>query len=242
MTDTWILISVGLLAIGMTVLGGYVASPNKWHRRGFYVMGTLSACLIIWQGFRSQYSQQQSTAEIQAAEQGLRGFVMEQEKLTREAIGKQIGLGIGKQIGNHKVFEPAQAHLEFVFGNPLAEARMVSLPVTGGKVTIEFSVIVSGKIAAQHGALWIGSCQACRFASLPPGWQIADGSGHFINGGEFSNVYVGVHLPPMKVDVIPPPGGTSFNIAFLYTCQNCPGLDARKAQSLTVTPISDKQQ
>ena len=241
MTDTWIFISVGFLAVGMTVLGGYVATPNKWHRGAFYIMGTMSACLIVWQGLRTQYAQQESAAEVQAAEQGLRGFVIEQEKQTREVLGKQIDTSLGKQTINQRILEPPQAHLDFVFGNPPVKARRTPLPINGGKVTIEFSVMVSGKVAAQHGALWVTNCGGCRFENLPPGWLVADSTGHVINGGEFSNVYLGVYLPPMKVNVVPPIGAASFDIGFSYACQNCPGLDTRKAQLLTVTPIFGEQ-
>lgn len=65
-----------------------MSSTNKWHRRAFYVMGALSASLIVWQGLRTQYSQEKSSADILASEQEFKSLLLSQEQKTRDAINK----------------------------------------------------------------------------------------------------------------------------------------------------------
>jgi hypothetical protein len=133
---------------------------------------------------------------------------------------------------------PQKASLEFVFGKNLTPMQSISLPVTNDIVKLPFSVVLSGPVVAVEGTLWAQICDACGYAVLPNGWTATDAATpKVINGGRFNHVYVGVHLPTMFLDIVPPQDGSSFQVGFLYTCENCPGVDPKTPQLLTVTPV-----
>ena len=52
MVDTLLFIFVGVLAVSMAVIGGFVSATASWQKWAFALMGILSFLLIVWQGVR----------------------------------------------------------------------------------------------------------------------------------------------------------------------------------------------
>jgi hypothetical protein len=65
MVDTLLFIFVGVLAVSMAVIGGFVSATASWQKWAFAVMGILSVILIVWQGVRDSREKEKSSRDQQ---------------------------------------------------------------------------------------------------------------------------------------------------------------------------------
>lgn len=222
--------------IAVVVCGlGY--SVVLWHQQ------TLTAALatsdqtgLVTEAVKSanKHSDQQ-IAEVRSDVKGVKTDV----QAVKDAIAQSTST-LSKSLGEVKLPTTEKAGYSASFWPvKLAEwpVREKSLPLTKGVVTLDFTFRIENHMAKQT-KLWLRLCGDCKYAKEPSGFQnLASQSG----GGEPTErmLTVGDFLPniawtPITVDVIPPPGVTSFLVGVTLGCENCDPIDPDRQQALTV--------
>jgi len=105
--------------------------------------------------------------------------------------------------------------------------------VENGVVTVDFTAKNISTVQAKNGQVWIQICDRCKFAEEPQGSTIQPSS-DVIRRWHFDSLYAGSYFDETKLKIIPPSGSKSFEIAFKYSCENCPPIDYEHPQKLMV--------
>jgi hypothetical protein len=111
----------------------------------------------------------------------------------------------------------------------------ISAPLENGAVTVAFTARNLSTVQANNGAVWIRISDVCRFAEEPEGsvktaWDV-------VRKKRFDSLHAGVVFEPTYLKIVPPPGISSFTIAYMYACEKCPPVDNEHPQILKVNVV-----
>jgi hypothetical protein len=135
---------------------------------------------------------------------------------------------------------PRQATLEFTFWPPNPDGTLIkklTVPIVNGIVSVSFSVTNNSAVQAKNVAIWIRVHDGCRFKEDPQGLKTWQSLGNFVVKGTLATeIYRGVFLQPIQLEIIPASGIDSFTIDFPYTCDECAPVsaDIKDTQKLIV--------
>jgi len=87
--------------------------------------------------------------------------------------------------------------------------------------TMDFTSTDTTDKAAEKGDIWVEICGSCVFAKEPKGFDKPIGIAETARHKTFGILNAGVSLEKMTIDVKPPKGVPSFEIAWSYSCETC---------------------
>jgi hypothetical protein len=144
-----------------------------------------------------------------------------------------------ESIGQVKIPQEDKATMESSF-YPVSlkewPIREKSIPEVDGAVSLSFTFQVKDH-TAKDVRVWLRLCTDCKYAKEPAGFQNL--APNVENGTHERYRVIGDFLPnvdyqAMNVDVIPPPGVSTFLVGVILGCDNCDPVDPDKPQFLIV--------
>jgi hypothetical protein len=172
--------------------------------------------------------------EVRKDVQGVKSDVQDVKKAISTSTSS-----LNETIGQVKIPKEEKATFESSFypvnltNWPIHEK---SIAEVDGVVSLSFTFRVKGHTAKQA-RMWLRLCTDCKYAKEPAGFQNL--MPNVDNGAHERYRVIGDFLPnvvyqPMNVDVIPPPGLSSFVVGVILGCDNCDPVDGDKPQVLRV--------
>ncbi len=170
-------------------------------------------------------------------------------------VVQQTEINLNKSITSvGKPDPPKKAKLQFTFWSDaknsaeLVPIKEISAPLINGVVKVEFSVGNISEVTAEPGDIQVRICSDCTFAKEPEGFQHPKGQAEQDRELDFQSIFVGMYIPKMTLEIVPPPLGDRMEISFSYGCKNCafdsPGAVSRFKYYVnivrTATPLSQQ--
>jgi hypothetical protein len=253
---TWTNFVVVLFPFALSIFFAFVPDMRKKHiawRIGVIVFG-VAFSIAVWQQQRLSAiaakqdqentvgkavagANEHSDAQIGEVKQEVQGVRSDVQEVKKAISSSETNLN--KSIGEVKIPKEEKATMESTFYPVNLKEwpiREKSIPSVDGVVSLSFTFRAEG-YTAKNARVWLRLCTDCKYAKEPAGFQNL--TPNVENGTHERYRVIGDFLPnvayqPMNVDVIPPPGLSTFLVGVILGCDNCDPIDPDKPQTLIV--------
>jgi len=178
-----------------------------------------------------------SDAQIGEVRQEVQGVKSDVQDVKKAVSSSETDLN--KSIGQMKIPKEEKATMESSF-YPVSVSdwpiREKSISEVDGVISLSFTFRVEGH-TAKAAQVWLRLCTDCKYAKEPAGFQNLAPNAESTTHERYR--VIGDFLPnvayqPMDVDIIPPPGVSTFVVGVILGCNNCDPIDGDKPQTLIV--------
>lgn len=214
----------------LTILIAFVPDLRRQHvawRLGIVAIGLIWSVLLARERYFSMNDQQQLVSAVTKSTEHTDEQIKnvrtdlenDLERVMADRLGA-LGKGLTTSLSELKPSPQQLATLAFRFfdspGNTLSMHGGAD-----GVFTIDFTTTDTAAVAAEKGDIWVEVCQACVFSKEPAGFDKPNGTAETVRHKTFGILNPGVSLETMTIDLKPPRGATSFEIAWSYSCETC---------------------
>lgn len=137
--------------------------------------------------------------------------------------------------------EPKHANLAISFAQPVIGvndlATVEAAPLKDDAFDIDVEIINISDVPAKGVKVWIRPCEGCTWVGPPPGGFIPPETElPFDQRADFFDMLPNVTTPKIHFSIKPPlfPKPSGAQIGFYYACDNCPPVDWKKPQILSI--------